>query len=469
MNSYPRRATALEKTRKLAALVITLALAGCVTPGLSTPVNLPAASTSQTRTPGLPNIDGDVIALSFSGGGARAAAFSLGVLQGLREMPSTGGGSLVDRVALISAVSGGSITAAYFGQRGAEGLDAFRAAYLDKDWHAELHTSMASPANWARAYDGALNERDRLADWLNAEIFHDGTVGELQRSGGPAIWINATDLHSGIPFAFVPEYFDALCSDLGPVRIADAVAASMSVPVVFRPVVVAAYAEHCAAPLPDWVRRAVGDKRASEIMRSIARAFESYRDQKRVRFVHLVDGGVADNFGLSNLAVVRRTATTGFAPFTERDAVRVRRMTFLVVNAEQSRSEEWSLTQEGPSGTETIAAALDAAVNVNKRRGYDAFRDMIAAWEQDIRRYRCSLPKAMAARLSAGIKRWDCRDVHFTVDMISFADLDAAQSARLSAMPTRVSLPADSIDALIDGGKQAVKASPAARELTGGR
>ena len=286
-------------TLTAAALVLALALGGCATASLTDPVNQPLAGAIQLQPPGL-NVEGDVVALSFSGGGARAAAFSFGVLQGLREMPHAGGGTLLDRVALVSAVSGGSITAAYFGQHGPRGLDNFRAAYLDKDWEAELHLSMASPVNWARAYDGALNERDRLGDWLNTEVFHNGVVADLWRPGRTRTWINATDLYNGVPFAFVPAYFDALCSDLAAVRIADAVAGSMSVPVIFRPVVVAAYAPQCKSPLPDWVATAQRDRQASELVRSTARAFESYRDPARVRFVHLVDGGVADNFGLSN-------------------------------------------------------------------------------------------------------------------------------------------------------------------------
>ncbi len=381
-------------------------------------------------------------------------------------MPDAGGGSLLDRVALVSAVSGGAITAAYFGQRGGEGLDSFRTDYLDKDWASELHTSLASPVNWARAYDGALNERDRLGDWLNAEVFRDGTVADLWRSGRPRIWINATDLYSGVPFAFVPLYFDALCSDLARVRIADAVAASMSVPVVFRPVVVASYAEQCKMPLPDWVAKAAHDRQASELLRVTARALESYRDPSRVRFLHLVDGGVADNFGLSSLILMRHAATTPFAPLTARDAVRVRRMTFLVINAEQSPSGGWSLTPEGPNGVETLSAAMDGSINLNKRRAYDAFRDTIASWERDVRRYRCSLPKEEAARLAEGIKNWNCGNVRFAVDMISFADLDAKLGARLAAAPTRVSLPADLIDALIEGGVDAVKANRGARLLS---
>ena len=47
--------------------------------------------------------------------------------------------------------------------------------------------------------------------------------------------------------------------------------------------------------------------------------------------------------------------------------------------------------------------------------------------------------------------------------MISFADLDAAQAARLAEVRTRVSLPREIVDALIAGGKQAVKSNAAAR------
>ncbi len=462
---------------RAAALGCALALAGCVSAELSAPVNLPIASGAVAAPRAGLNVEGDVVALAFSGGGARAAAFSFGVLQGLREMKHAGaggtndggnndGGSLLDRVALVSAVSGGAITAAYFGAHGAEGLDGFRARYLDKDWAGELHTSLASPANWARAYDGALNERDRLGDWLDAEVFDGGSAGELWRAGRPRILINATDLYSGAPFAFDTATFEALCSDLTHVRIADAVAASMAVPVVFRPVVVASYASACTAPLPEWVARTLHDRQAPELMRASARAFDSYRDGTRVRYLHLADGGLIDNFGLSSLILLRGTAATPIAPLSARDAVRVRRLMFLVVNAEQSKAEGWALTPEGPSGAETLSAAMDDAINGNKRRAYDAFRETIAAWERDVRAFRCALPKAEAARLAAGLKRWNCRDVAFRVDMISFADLPPAQGAPLAAAATRVSLPAPLIDALIKGGRDAVKANKAARALS---
>src|SRR5262249_43230976 len=148
----------------------------------------------------------------LSGGGARAASFSYGTLLQLRDMKGPDGKRLIDRVALVTAVSGGSITAAYLGQHGADGLDGFRAAALDKDGNAKLHTSFVSPNNWARLMQGGLNGPDLLADWLDKEVFAGGRMRDI--SSRPRIVINATDLYNGTPFAFTPAYFQAVCSDL---------------------------------------------------------------------------------------------------------------------------------------------------------------------------------------------------------------------------------------------------------------
>src|SRR5512139_2845908 len=59
-----------------------------------------------------------LLMLSFSGGGTRAAAFSYGVLETLRDTVVAVRGQekrLLDEVDWISGVSGGSFTAAYYG------------------------------------------------------------------------------------------------------------------------------------------------------------------------------------------------------------------------------------------------------------------------------------------------------------------------------------------------------------------
>ncbi len=61
------------------------------------------------------------LALAFSGGGTRAAALSYGVLQELRDTRvrlDSRDMRLLDAVSLISSVSGGSFTSAYYGLYG---------------------------------------------------------------------------------------------------------------------------------------------------------------------------------------------------------------------------------------------------------------------------------------------------------------------------------------------------------------
>jgi NTE family protein len=445
------------------ALASLLLLAGCAgTPDIR-PVN-----TALTVAPPVAEteigVDGEAIALALSGGGARAASFSYGALLQLRDMKGPDGRPLLDRVALVTAVSGGSITAAWLGQHGSAGLDGFRAAALDKNWQGKLHTSFVSPNNWARLLQGGLNGPDRLASWLDKEIFKGGTMGQMPNR--PRVVINATDLFTGAPFAFSAPYFQAICSDLSKVRIADAVAASMSVPIAFRPIIVESFGSTCPTPLPEWVAKAAVDRSAPVLLRITAQAFQLYRQPDRMKFVHLTDGGVADNFGLSSLITIRRAAGTPYGPFSARDAVKVKRLTFFVVNAEASAYGEWPLHAKGPDGPELIDAAFSLATNAPKRVAYDAFQSVLADWERDLIDWRCKLSPDEAARLGAG-PAWDCKAVDFRTDMISFADLPKPQFDELSKIATVVSLPKETVDHLIAGGKQAIAQNPLVQELAG--
>src|SRR5438874_899477 len=75
---------------------------------------LPAASDTPAF-PSLPPREDTIIGIAFSGGGSRAAYFSAAGLEAfahLRMSPQSP--SLLERVAYISSVSGGSVASAYF-------------------------------------------------------------------------------------------------------------------------------------------------------------------------------------------------------------------------------------------------------------------------------------------------------------------------------------------------------------------
>ena len=68
------------------------------------------------------------VVLAFSGGGTRSAAFSYGLLEKLRDTEVTIDGKsvrLLDEVDVISSVSGGSYTAAYYGLFGEQIFEDF--------------------------------------------------------------------------------------------------------------------------------------------------------------------------------------------------------------------------------------------------------------------------------------------------------------------------------------------------------
>lgn len=448
---------------RIAAFAFAALTASCAGLPDTTPINH-----ALTAPPPAPveielGVDGDAIALALSGGGARAASFSLGVLLQLRDMKGPDGRALIDKVALVTSVSGGSTIAAYFGLFGPAGLDRFRADMLDKDWQGQLNTTFMSPDNWQRLMQGGVNGPDKLANWLDKEVYAGRHMRDL--TDHPRVIINAADLYNGTPFAFAAPYFDAICSNLGDVRVADAVAASMSVPVAFRPIVVKLPEGECPTPMPPWVDAVRRDRASPTLLRETARAFEAYRDPSRMKYVHLTDGGVADNFGLSSLVTIRRAAGKPYGPYSARDAVKIKRMTFLLVNSERYADGDWSMRPEGPDAVQLVDAMISASINAPKRAASDAFGSVLAEWQRDLIAWRCTLTPEEARSLGAG-EGWKCNDVQFRFDTVSFADLPADQYERLGAAATAVSLPTDLVDDLIAGGRRAILTNELVQGLT---
>jgi|GEM_PF-434746 len=204
------------------------------------------------------------IALSFSGGGFRAACFSLGVLSFLNEIKDEDGVPLLQHVRYISSASGGSITTAAYALSVANGctFDIFykklhdnlaedkmlkRAMELladDSIWRAPFHKRRNLINAFAMAYDKMLYEGQTAG--------HLSTSPHSDQTGLEEICLNATEFYKGLPFRQsiymkkAPEnYHDVLYGNFAiklppqvsnPFRIADLVAASACFPAGFEPI-----------------------------------------------------------------------------------------------------------------------------------------------------------------------------------------------------------------------------------------
>lgn len=399
------------------------------------------------------------IGLAFSGGGMRATAFAYGMLQELRAAESGTPHGLLDNVRLVSGVSGGSVMAAQIGLNGPQGMTGFREAFLTTNAEAYMTTSGLNPLTIAKGIAGGVNGRDTFGRTLDETLFHGATFADLRRSRIKT-WINATDMANNTPFLFSPETFDALCSDLSKVKLSEAVAASAAYPLVFTPIVLEAHQGKCTYREPDWLTAARYNPEATAAMRAHARALESYTNPDEVKFVKLLDGGITDNFGTTGLAVERARAQVPYAPLTAEEAVKLKRMLFLVANAGVDKDYDWTQKVAGPGGVNLAMSIATSAVSAASRSGYDSMRGELRLWESELIEWRCALPLSEVRKLRGTTQGWDCKDVKLFVGEASFASLPTALRDQLDAVPTRLNLPTDQVDMVIEAGRQATRATP---------
>ena len=300
-------------------------------------------------------------------------------------------------MAFVSGVSGGSVLTAYYGLKKRAALDDFRERFLLRNAEENLSTSIDG-INLVKALGGGVNDASKFSGWLSKNLYDGATFADFRKTPGPRIWINASDIYNRTAFVFGEAAFIALCSDLAQYPVADAVAASAAVPIVFTPVVIKAYPRQCVDKPPEWVERARTDPNAAPMLKHFADALYRYHEGS-VAYVKLLDGGLVDNFGLSGFTIARLSARQPFEPMSPEQAVKLRKMIVIIVDAGRGPAGDWVKTVEGPTGTELVMAAADTAVAASVNAGFTAFDRTMRDWQAELIRWRCGLsPSCASAR-----------------------------------------------------------------------
>ncbi|MBL6598515.1 MAG: patatin-like phospholipase family protein [Alphaproteobacteria bacterium] len=317
------------------------------------------------------NSDSLFVILAFSGGGTRAAALSHGVMEKLRDTKITWEGkskSLLDEVDVISSVSGGSFTAAYYGlfrDRLFAENDGFLDKFLYKDIQAELLKQLINPLNLARLTSPTFGRIDLVAEYYNESIFEKKTFADLGAKGRPFLMINATNMSKGARFTFTQDQFDVLCSTLDPFQVGRSVAASSNFPIAFTPLQISNWADRCKWPTPKWIKTARKDQAFGKNPRrnNRARLVESYRDQEEHPYIHLLDGGIADNIGFRGpLAALQSNDTPLSLPRMINQGgpegqPRIRKIVVILVNARNAPSVSYD-KKPSPPGLITVLSTV---------------------------------------------------------------------------------------------------------------
>jgi NTE family protein len=372
---------------KLAAfLALLAALAGCA----STRVEngpLPAGQANvERRAVDVSHEQRPLILVAISGGGSRAAALGWVVLSDLAGFRYSEGGktrSLTDDIAVVSSVSGGSVIAAYFALYGAKGLEHFEPAFLAPDNMRTLGLSAANPITWVSLAVTGSPRTDVVEKLFDDQLFHGETFAALNRPGKPYLILNATDMASGEVFAFTPDRFDDICSDLDKEPISVGVAASSAVPVVLSPIALRDFSvEHCKdRPTPQWITTKLKGRFAPYI------ELENYKlalyanalrhgsgSDGDIQYLYLLDGGLADNLGIHGLleAIASPYAAPIVAGTQGGDSIleainsgRVRRIAVVVINARAEPPNDIYQSSSRPGVVKMIDSVTSVPIDSN--------------------------------------------------------------------------------------------------------
>jgi len=389
-----------------------------------------------------PQSDDLLLVLAFSGGGTRAAALSYGVLEALDEIsiPASGleegagedHGALLDRVDIISSVSGGSVTSAYYVLYGDQTFIDFKERFLYRNVNRDLILRGLFPINLIRLASPRYGRSDLAAQYFDNLLFHGATFKDLLDKDTPRLFIQATDIADGIYFGFTPAYFALICSNLDGFPIARAVTASAAFPGAFTSVTLRNYAGTCGFEPKPWVKEALEERDTTSRAFYVATHVNTYLDSEEKPYIHLVDGGVADNLALRGPleVILGRGGLEETLKALGRE--NIRRVAFIIVNAEKETHRTWGLLPTGPGLFGILGMFSSVMISSYNYETIDLLRRSMKQWTTESAR--------------EGKQPIEC----YAIEVAFSALPDEDERKYFSGIPTSFNLPDESVDALIE-------------------
>lgn len=426
------------------------------------------------------NSDGLFVIVTFSGGGTRAAALAYGVLEALRDTSIEWDGrrlALLDEVDVISSISGGSFPAAYYALRGRRIFDEFPDRFLYRPLQSDLLKLALSPASWLKLAAPAYGRSDLAAELYHREVFGGATYAELIASNRrPFVILNATDMTTGTQFPFIQDQFDLMCSDLAGVPLARAAASSSAFPGGLTALTFQNYAGRCGYRHPEWVRLAAQDHASRVNPRRTARAENRLSLAEVVQgqggggparpYIHLTDGGVADNIGLRGpLDAIASTNHPWSVLRLMNDKI-VSKLVVIVVNAATNPATERDRSAAVPGLIDTLSTAATVPLDNYSFDTVDLLRKTVDEFDTDARlvegcnRLSARRGAQCALQLPAPHKV-DLYPIQVAFEYIASAE----ERAWFKNLPTTFELPRETIDKLRAAGRRLLSEDPQFRNL----
>ncbi|HKU90657.1 MAG TPA: patatin-like phospholipase family protein [Steroidobacteraceae bacterium] len=448
------------RAHKLALALSTCIFTACGSmPARERPLDAVVPVTAPVLAPGVEgNSDKLFVVLTFSGGGKRAAAFSYGVLEALRDIqvttPDGERRALLDEIDLISAVSGGAFTAAYYALHGHETFESFAPRFLNHDTEKDLWHKVLVPASWGLLARDDVSRSDLEVEYFDKELFGGASVNDVM-TRSPRVIITATDLVRAKPFSFTREQLNGVCVDPKSVPMARAVFASAATPIYFAPLVMQTFAGRCGYTPPD-IASVPLDSIDDVYRRERAERLLSFLDSTHYPYLHLADGAFADNLGARAILDEVALGDTVTDALRRNGFARARRMLFVVVDARTGFDRRYAQVPEPLGIKKVMDAVVSATFNRYSFETMNLMRARVKRWENEVRATRCKSTLAIP----------DCDKFDIDLVELSFDRVrNDAERDYLDRIPTAFTLSTEEIIRLRRAAHLLIEESPEMRNF----
>jgi len=439
--------------------VAAASIVGCASRPINQPishVDTESGYRASVRLPKLNNDPNTLFLLAFSGGGTRAAAFSYGVLEELRRTVLLAGGehrTLLDEVDLIAGVSGGSFTALSYALYGDKLFSEYETRFLKRDVEGALIDRLINPFYWPKLIGGSYGRSELAADYYDEILFQGATFADLRDKPTPMAVAGGTDLTNGARLEFSQTNFDLLCSDLDKVHLARAAAASSAVPVVLSPVTLNNYAGSCGYEYPAWLKD-LTDKNSDNVpaMRLLQRYhdLQEFRNSKEHPYIHLVDGGLADNLGVRAILEAMEEFETN-AAFREAFHLQLasgerHRVVLIVVNSLAVPKTNWDKSESPPGLASQLLKSSGVPMSRYTAESIDLMKDLVYRWqtERELKILQARLAGESEAQADALVPKIDVYGINIGFEQIA----DPMERNYFMSLPTSFVLKPEEVDRL---------------------
>lgn len=248
----------------------------------------------------------------------------------------------------------------------------------------------------------------------------------------------------GERFNFTQEYFDPMCIDLSDLRLARAVAASSSVPMVFAPITLNNNGGHCQYTLPlQFVSDSEAGKKQLQTRKEFFERFQKYNDSNNRPYIHLIDGGLTDNLGMRSLLDMTEMYPEKILTHKIKQN-KIRHIVVINVNAQNEVSSNLDKSAAVPGFRDVVSAIVNIPIDQHSQESLRRFRAFVDQWNKDKQN----------------------EDVYFSFVSLNLKDLPPSQLRdKVLNIPTSFYLPPEDVDNLRTAAAELMKQSLDYRNL----